>query len=145
MLYLKPVIFIAGFFMRTVKNKSFKYTHSETRGIIVLLIICTLLIGINIIIRQWQPDEALLNEAIARQIKTYTNSPIKKININTADSATLARLKGIGPATAQNIITYRNEHGEFKTIYELDSVRGIGLKTIAAIDSFIDIKNLPAK
>lgn len=52
-----------------------------------------------------------------------------KVNINTADLATLETLSGVGPATAQKIIDYRNAHGKFKSIEEIKKVSGIGEKT----------------
>jgi len=56
-----------------------------------------------------------------------------KVNINTADAATLQSLNGIGPATAQKIIDYRKASGGFKSIEELKNVSGIGEKKFAAI------------
>ena len=35
------------------------------------------------------------------------------ININTADSTALQEIPGVGPATADKIIAYRNENGRF--------------------------------
>lgn len=48
------------------------------------------------------------------------------ININTAEFTELMKLKGIGEAKAQNIITYREENGKFETIEEIKEVSGIG-------------------
>ena len=56
-----------------------------------------------------------------------------KVNINTADAERLTTLKGIGPATAQKFIDYREQNGAFKTIDEIKNVRGIGEKKFAAI------------
>ena len=56
-----------------------------------------------------------------------------KININTADVDKLSTLKGVGPATAQKIIDYREENGPFKNIDELKNVRGIGQKKFDSI------------
>jgi len=50
----------------------------------------------------------------------------EKININTADVATLDLLPGVGPAIANNIIGYRTEHGLFQSIEEIKNVSGIG-------------------
>ncbi|KZE68443.1 hypothetical protein AWM68_16330 [Fictibacillus phosphorivorans] len=52
------------------------------------------------------------------------------ININSADEALLQTLNGVGPAKAQNIIAYREEHGPFTSLEQLMEVRGIGEKTI---------------
>jgi len=56
-------------------------------------------------------------------------SQSKRININTADSETLQQLTGVGPATAEKIINYRNENGKFKSIEDIKNVSGIGDKT----------------
>lgn len=47
------------------------------------------------------------------------------ININTAGSKVLDQLWGIGPATANKIINYRQNNGTFKKIEEIKEVDGI--------------------
>ncbi|TKR30927.1 helix-hairpin-helix domain-containing protein [Luteimonas gilva] len=55
----------------------------------------------------------------------------EKVNINTADAATLDRvLVNIGASKAEAIVAYRKEHGAFKSADQLAQVKGIGLKTI---------------
>jgi len=61
------------------------------------------------------------------------------VNINTADSATLQTLSGIGPATAQKIIDYRATNGPFSSKEELKQVSGIGEKKYAAIEARITV------
>ena len=51
------------------------------------------------------------------------------ININQADSTTLQEIPGIGPATADKIIQYRDANGRFQSIEDLKNVSGIGDKT----------------
>ena len=63
----------------------------------------------------------------------------RKININTADSQALQQLKGVGPATAQKIIDYRNKNGKFKAIEDLKNVSGIGDKTFEKLKDKITV------
>lgn len=52
------------------------------------------------------------------------------VNINEADAATLAEsLNGVGPATSQEIVSYREENGGFENPEDLMQVNGIGPKT----------------
>ena len=48
------------------------------------------------------------------------------VNINKANLQELCTLPGIGEATAQKIIQYRQENGKFNTIEEIKNVSGIG-------------------
>lgn len=55
----------------------------------------------------------------------------EKVNINTADAATLERvLKNVGPAKAEAIVAYRKDNGAFKSPEQLAQVKGIGLRTV---------------
>ncbi|MEO0073124.1 MAG: helix-hairpin-helix domain-containing protein [candidate division WOR-3 bacterium] len=62
------------------------------------------------------------------------------ININTADAALLQTLPGIGPATAQRIIEYRNQRGLFQSVDELDNVKGIGPKKLEKIRPLVTVR-----
>lgn len=48
------------------------------------------------------------------------------VDINTATVAELTQLKGIGDKKAQAIVEYRTQHKCFKTLKELENVKGIG-------------------
>ena len=61
------------------------------------------------------------------------------ININTADSATLQTLNGIGPSKAQAIIDYRVQYGAFANIEDIMNVSGIGTATYNNIKDFITV------
>lgn len=52
------------------------------------------------------------------------------IDVNTADAAALMELPGIGPAKAAAIIAYREEHGPFGSMEELDEVKGISARMV---------------
>jgi len=62
-----------------------------------------------------------------------------KVNINTADQATLEKIKGIGPKKAEDIIAYRKANGNFKSIEDLGKVKGIGPKILEKIKPNITI------
>ena len=65
---------------------------------------------------------------------------IARIDINSATAEELAALERIGPATAARIIAYRQEHGPFRTVEQLQEVKGIGPKTFARIRDRIRIE-----
>ncbi len=53
------------------------------------------------------------------------------VNINAADAQTLAaNINGVGDKKAAEIIRYRETYGPFKTIDELENIKGIGPKLI---------------
>jgi competence protein ComEA len=57
------------------------------------------------------------------------------VNVNTATKDELVGLPGIGPAKAQAIVDYRNQHGPFRSVDDLRKVKGIGEKL------FLQIRN----
>lgn len=61
------------------------------------------------------------------------------ININTATLEELDRLPGIGPSIAQAIIDYRTANGPFKTIEDINNVKGIGDALFAKIKDSITV------
>ena len=69
--------------------------------------------------------------------KIQQNREEKKININTATEQELESLTGIGPATAKNIIRYREEYGGFSSIEEIKNVKRIGDKIFEKIKADI--------
>lgn len=70
------------------------------------------------------------------------------ININSADVTALDALPGIGPAKAQAIVEYREQHGSFRSVEELGSVHGIGSKLLERLRPSLALEgasSLPAK
>lgn len=55
------------------------------------------------------------------------------LDLNRADQSQLEELPGVGPVTAQAILAWRQLHGRFSRIEELQEVDGIGPKTYAQI------------
>jgi competence protein ComEA len=53
----------------------------------------------------------------------------------------LEALPGIGPVKAQAIIHYRNEHGRFKSIEDIQNVKGIKEGALSQIQDLIKLAN----
>jgi competence protein ComEA len=56
-----------------------------------------------------------------------------QLDLNAATVGELEALPGVGPVTAAKIIAWREEHGRFTRVEELQEVAGIGPKTYADI------------
>jgi competence protein ComEA len=59
--------------------------------------------------------------------------PPAKINVNAAPDYELSMLPGIGPKTAQAIVSNRQQHGPFASLDDMTRVSGIGPATVEAI------------
>ncbi|MCQ2569373.1 MAG: helix-hairpin-helix domain-containing protein [Limosilactobacillus sp.] len=55
------------------------------------------------------------------------------VNLNTATKEQLLTLTGIGDKKADQILAYRQQHGEFKQVEDMKNVDGIGDKTVAKL------------
>ncbi len=68
------------------------------------------------------------------------NEKSQRVNVNQADATELQTINGIGPAKAEAIITYREEHGEFQQIEDLRNISGFGEKTIERLKNELTVK-----
>lgn len=55
------------------------------------------------------------------------------INLNRCSFEELQQVDGVGPALAKRIVDYRAAHGQFRSVYELRNVPGVGRKTFQAL------------
>jgi len=62
-----------------------------------------------------------------------------RINLNSATQKELESLPGVGPATAKNIIDYREKYGGFADIEEIKNVKRIGDKTYEKLKEYITV------
>lgn len=66
------------------------------------------------------------DEVIIEDNDISVKSKESKININTAKMSELEEIPGVGEATAQKIMEYREQNGKFKNIEDIKNVSGIG-------------------
>jgi competence protein ComEA len=71
----------------------------------------------------------------------FTPTPSYPININTATAQELESLPNIGPAKAEQIVTYRQQHGPFQKIDDIQNVPGIGPTIFEKIKTIITTSN----
>ena len=70
-------------------------------------------------------------------------SPGEKIDVDRADVIALTRLPRVGPALAQRIVAWREQHGAFGNMGRLDSVAGIGPKLLDALRPYVTFSGAP--
>lgn len=63
------------------------------------------------------------------------------INLNTATTADLERIPGIGEVTAERIISYRQTHGAFTHLSDLMKIKGIGSNTYQEIVKYLTLES----
>jgi competence protein ComEA len=63
----------------------------------------------------------------------------QSISINSASPQELDRLPGVGPATAANIVAYREGNGGFQSIDDLMAVKGIGPKKLEKMRRYLKL------
>ena len=69
----------------------------------------------------------------------FATAAFAKININTATAQELTALPGIGQAKAEALVQHRVANGPFKTVDELNDVKGIGNKILENIKNEVTV------
>ncbi|MGH9459567.1 MAG: ComEA family DNA-binding protein [Thermoanaerobaculia bacterium] len=67
-------------------------------------------------------------------------APEGVVNVNTAEAEQLALLPGIGIKTAERIVAWRSENGEFAKLTDLMQVKGIGDATFERIRPYVTLE-----
>ncbi len=91
-----------------------------------------------------EADHSAINMAGALRNEAHVNvyrigEASQRININTAEAWLLDALPGIGEATAQAIIEYRTENGQFEEIADLKNIKGIGDSTFEKLQDKVTV------
>ena len=85
-----------------------------------------------------EADYSVTEEAASGDAWPDSLLPGERINVNTADVYDLRRLPGIGEKRARDIIAYREEHGPFQNLDELENVPGIGPSTVEGLREYAE-------
>jgi competence protein ComEA len=75
--------------------------------------------------------------ALLLALTVNAQAPAAKINLNTANSAQLETLPGIGAGLAKRILDYRAKHGPFKRPQDLIVIRGFSAKRYRMIAAYV--------
>jgi competence protein ComEA len=65
------------------------------------------------------------------------SSPSAPLDLNSATLEQLEALPGIGPVTAQKILDYRQTHGAFHSVSELEGISGFGPAHLAQLKGLV--------
>lgn len=85
-------------------------------------------------------SESHNKETFENNIENDLNDKNNLININAASIQELDALPGVGEATANKIVNYREEKGKFNSIEEIKNVNGIGDKKYEELKTLISIE-----
>lgn len=152
-----------------IRGKTYKlaWEYIIAPGLVFLALIILLVVNASTIKHTWvqytEDDPAnsslpqaqsselsAISPAKLEEINTYKNSDVisplseqqeaSKININKANAEELITLPFIGEVKAKAIIEYRSKNGSFKSVEELDNIKGIGAKTLEKLRPYITLE-----
>jgi len=88
---------------------------------------------------QHDVDQRQLADSLEKTVESCVNRV--GVDLNTSSWTLLRYVSGISERTAMNIVTYRNEHGSFRSRTQVLDVPGIGAKTFEQAAGFLRIRN----
>jgi protein Tex len=90
---------------------------------------------------QYQHDvnQKLLRKRLDREVESCVNSV--GVDLNLASAPLLSHVAGIGPKLAENIVSFRDEHGRFETRAQLLKVPKLGQKAYEQAAGFLRIRD----
>ena len=92
---------------------------------------------------QYQHDvnQSKLKKSLDQTVESCVN--LVGVNVNTAGTALLTYISGVGPQLAQNIVDYRTSNGPFTSRKELMKVPRMGAKAFEQCAGFLRIPQAP--
>ena len=109
-------------------------------GLVVLLL---LLGALRHRLEPWLHGVAELPPAVETAARAVDPERFGRVDLNRADADELASLPRIGPALARRIVADREANGPFRSLEDLDRVRGVGPGVLAAIRAEITLGPAP--
>ncbi len=95
--------------------------------------------SIGVGLYQHDVDQAALTHALDGVVENVVNNV--GVDVNTASSALLTHVAGVGPKLATSIVSYRDENGQFKSRAELRKISGLGPKAFEQSAGFMRIRD----
>jgi competence protein ComEA len=91
---------------------------------------------------QAEPDQSIATLAPAASPVTSgpSDQAAPKVNLNRASADELQALPGIGPVLAQRMVDWRKAHGRYRTVDDLQEVKGIGKKRLEQLRPLVTVK-----
>lgn len=62
-----------------------------------------------------------------------------RLDLNRASASDLERLPGVGPVLARRVVDWRAAHGPFRSVEQLNEVKGIGPKKLARLRALVTV------
>ena len=139
------------------------YTRNERLGLVALSVVLVSIIAVRATMGLWvktdtDPDKErkliekwgkyqqsnqpmsvahIERPAYEKENSANTTPLAQHLNINTADTATLMRIKGVGKTTAEKIIYRRNNKGAFTHIKQLHEVGSFSEEHLTMLSAHI--------
>ncbi|HTK17902.1 MAG TPA: helix-hairpin-helix domain-containing protein [Mucilaginibacter sp.] len=145
--------------MRSTLKKYLSITKKEWNGMVVMVILIAFVLAAPYVLQLCRKDTTInpaeFNKAVAVLNQSQKSQgdgdkanavPVYKkaadgvvIELNSADSAKLTELKGIGPSFARRIVNYRNRLGGFVSKDQLKEVYGMDDDRYAAMQAQVSV------
>jgi DNA uptake protein ComE-like DNA-binding protein len=80
------------------------------------------------------------HRAHQRRSRRHDTVPLRTIDLNHADAATIARIPGVGEWLAQRIVDYRAVVGPFESLDDLSDLDGISATRLASLGRYVVVR-----
>jgi competence protein ComEA len=122
-------------------------TRSLSTKLAMLVATIALVLWIGWPVPKEAPSQAVPDQSIATlapATSSMTSGPpvqaAPKVNLNRASADELQVLPGIGPVLAQRMVDWRKAHGRYRTVDDLQEVKGIGKKRLEQLRPLVTVK-----